>query len=376
MADSSAPAAPIALGDGWLNFLPPLPPSVLPARSRPLPFPFDDRRCRVTNFSRNALWYGLQALDLEAGDELLMPAYHCGSEVAGVVELGVVPRFWGGDERLEPDATELERLLGPRTRGLYLIHHLGLAYDAPRWRRWCNERELLLLEDAAPGWPAFLHGRPLGSWGDLALFSPWKTFGLPNCGVVLSDPPAATPAPDGRLPVGALLKGFLRWPLQRSAFAAGLKARLQDIPVERAAGGEFRLHEPERGVSKASLALLRRLVRSETRTTRARNYDWLAERFGEAVPPPFRRRAEEGCPFGVPVAVTDKPGFLRHLAQRGIAGLDFWSVAHSALPGGAFPESDRMRETIVVLPVHQHLRQRDLDRIASAVVTWPGAGVR
>jgi dTDP-4-amino-4,6-dideoxygalactose transaminase len=344
------------------------------ARPRRLGFPFDDPDARVTNLGRNALWYGLRALGLGEGDEILMPAYHCGSEVGPLVELGIVPRFWQGDARFEPDPAELEPLLGPRTRGLYLIHHLGLAYDAPRWRSWCDERGLLLFEDSAPGWPAALAGRPLGSWGDLALFSPWKTFGLPDCGVVLCEPPAEVPPPRSEVPARDLAKAFMRWPLQRLTVGADRQRRGYEPAPPLPPSIDFGLHHPELGVSKASLALLRRQVGRGASARRAANWDWLLERLGERTPAAFRRPAAEGCPFGFPFEAGDKRGFLAHLAARGIAGLDYWAASHVALPVGAFPEVDRMRREVAVLPVHQHLRRRDLERVANAALAWHGAG--
>jgi hypothetical protein len=339
-----------------------------------LGFPFDDERARVTNLGRNALWYGLRALGLGPGDEILMPAYHCGSEVAPVVELGITPRFWQGDASFEPDPAELEPLLGPRTRGLYLIHHLGLAYDAPRWRQWCDERGLLLFEDSAPGWPAALAGVPLGSWGDLALFSPWKTFGLPDCGVVLCSPPAAVPPTRGEVPARELAKGFMRWPLQHSSLGATLQRRAYRPADPLPPSVEFGLHHPELGASRASLALLRRQVDRGARERRASNWDWLLSRVGERMPAAFRRPAAEGCPFGFPIEAGDKRAFLAHLASHGIAGLDYWAASHTALPVGAFPEVDRMRREVAVLPVHQHLGERDLERLARATLTWEEVG--
>ncbi len=301
-----------------------------------------------------------------------MPAYHCGSEVGPLVELGIVPRFWQGDGSFEPDPAKLESLLGPRTRGLYLIHHMGLAYDAPRWRRWCDERDLLLFEDSAPGWPAALAGKPLGSWGDLALFSPWKTFGLPDCGVVVCAPPAEVPAPRAEVPARELAKAFMRWPLQRSTLGAELQRHGYKPADPLPPSIEFGLHHPELGVSKASLGLLRRQVDRGASERRAANWDWLLERLGERMPIAFRRRADEGCPFGFPFEAGDKRGFLAHLATHGIAGLDYWAASHVALAVGAFPEVDRMRREVAVLPVHQHLRRRDLERVANAALTWHG----
>jgi perosamine synthetase len=356
------------LTDGWLNFLPPVPPSALWQRPRPLPFPFTEERCRTYDYGRHALWHGLRALGLSAGDELLVPAYNCGTEVAAIVALGIVPRFWGGGPELEPAEDEVAGLLGPRTRGLYLIHQLGIGHDAPRWRRWCDERDLLLLEDAAQGWPARFDGRPLGSWGDLALFSPWKSFGLPDCGAVLCDPPAASVPPRGGPPGADLAKAFLRWPLQRVGKLAELKGRRYEYVLDQSA--EPAIGDPDRGAHRSSLALLRRLAGPRASELRARNYEWLRARLGERMPKPLRRPAGEGCPFGFPVGSADKPGLLRHLAARGISGLDFWALPHPAAEDGAFPTVEHLRRSVVVLPVHQELRQGDLDRLAAASLEW------
>lgn len=356
-------------GEGWLNFTPPLPPGALLKRPRPLPFPFDDPRCRAYGLGRDALWHGLRSLGLEAGDEVLMPAYHCGSEVGAALDLGLVPRYWGGTDSLAPDAAELEALIGPATRALYLIHYLGLAQDGPRWRAWCDEHDLLLVEDVAQGWPSAFEGRPLGSWGDISIYSPRKTFGLPDAGALLAKaPPAALPSLRG-VPLVELAKGFLRWPMQHSSFAAGHKQPAVEEEFDPTV--EYAIGDPNRGISAASMAMLRRLVGPDVGPMRARNYDFLAERLGDLVPACFPRESREGCPFGLPIVKGEKRRLLSQLAERGISALDFWSVRHPSLPAGAFPEIDRLRETVVMLPAHHYLRERDLDRIARTVLELP-----
>lgn len=355
---------------GLIDVTPPLPPSALWARPRALPFPFDDPRCRVYDFGRHALWHGLAALGLGEGDELLVPAYHCGSEVGALVDRGIVPRLWAGTDSLEPDEAELERLLGPRTRGLYLIHYLGFAQDLPRWRQWCDARSLLLLEDVAPSWLTTLGGRPLGSWGDLAIFSPWKQVGVPEAGALICDAPPPPLEVKADPPWTTLAKGFARWPAQRSRLAARAMRRRGEPPFDAAV--EYAIHNPERGISAPSMALLRRLARPELAQVRREHYEWLRARIGDRVPNPFNRAPAEECPLYLPIASADKAGLRERLAAAGIRSVDFWSVPHPISPPGAFPEIDRRRETTILLPIHQQLRRRDLDRIATAVAEWRG----
>jgi hypothetical protein len=90
-----------------------------------LPFPLEEPGCRLHEWGRYSLWHGIPAIGLQAGDEVLTPAYHHGCEVETLVTRGLVPRFYEATADLEPDPDELETLIGPRTRALYLIHPLG-----------------------------------------------------------------------------------------------------------------------------------------------------------------------------------------------------------------------------------------------------------
>ena len=101
-----------------------------------LPFPLEEPGCRLYEFARQRLFNGLEVLGLGPGDEVLVPAYNHGSEVEVLSRAGVTCRFFDSSEDLAPDEHVLERLLGPSTRALYLIHHLGFPQAAPRWRRW------------------------------------------------------------------------------------------------------------------------------------------------------------------------------------------------------------------------------------------------
>jgi hypothetical protein len=65
-----------------LDMWPPLP--FKPYLCRPsskLPFPLEEPRCRIFSLARQGLFRGIKALGLKPGDEILVPAYHHGSEI-------------------------------------------------------------------------------------------------------------------------------------------------------------------------------------------------------------------------------------------------------------------------------------------------------
>src|SRR5918998_730690 len=106
-------------GSPLINPAPPPPPNIYPRRpSRKLPFPLNEPNCRIFSLARRGLYTGIKALGLGQGDEVLVPAYHHGSEIEALIRAGIVCRFYDVGRSLEPDEQELESLLGPRVRAL------------------------------------------------------------------------------------------------------------------------------------------------------------------------------------------------------------------------------------------------------------------
>lgn len=350
---------------GLLTVAPPLSPTAfLPGRRGTRPFPLDDPRHRRYALGRHGLFEGLRALGFAAGDEVLVPAWHHGSEVEAIIRAGLVPRFHEATESLDPDPAELETLIGPRVRALHLIHYLGIPQAAPRWRAWCDARGLALVEDAAQAWLSTIGGRPVGSLGDLAIFSLYKTDGFPDGGAAIGPASLAVPRRGGVgiLPaarrVGALLAGRSGWLARRVGPRRGVYDAARDFALGRVAGP-----------SLMTGWALRRAPAAETADRRRRHYRYLLDRLGDLVPAPFGEIPEGASPFAFPVRTDDKPGLLAHLERHAVRATNLWSVAHPSLDVAAFPLAAARRATTVILPVHQHLRDADLDRIVRAVRT-------
>jgi perosamine synthetase len=169
--------------------LAPLPPSVWLRRPADrLPFALSEHGCRLFERARHALYRALTEL-VEPGGEILAPAFHHGSEIEAFQRAGLTCRFYEATSTLEPDEDELESLLTEQTCALHLVHYLGFPQGAARWRRWCDERGLLLVEDAAQAWLSTADGEPVGRKGDVAVWCLYKTFGLPDGAALLARQP-------------------------------------------------------------------------------------------------------------------------------------------------------------------------------------------
>jgi hypothetical protein len=349
-----------------LTVAPPLPWNVYAKRPQvPLPFPFHQGLGRLYARARQGLYEGLLRLSLPRGSQALVPAFHHGSEIEAYVRAGLGLRYYDVGPGIAPDPSELEARVDPAVRVLHVIHYLGLAQDVARWREWCDRRGIHLVEDAAQGWLGAIEGRPLGTWGTLSLFSIYKTVGVPDGGAVVLG--GAMLHPDGRHHMG--IRGVVvrhgAWFAARSTVAASLWKRFRRAQAYLAEK-DFCLGDPDRGATAPLTLLLPRLLASPVAETRARHFRALMSELLAWVPRPFRRDPEGLSPFAFPVFVEDKDRAAAQLMRHGVRAVNLWSVPHPTLVAAEYPRASLLRTGMLLLPLHQELRRRDLDRIVCA----------
>jgi dTDP-4-amino-4,6-dideoxygalactose transaminase len=352
-----------------LSIWPPLPLNVYRGqRPESLPFPLDEPNYRLFARARHGLWHGVRAVGLRPGDVILVPAYHHGSEIEALKGAGLRFRFYEVGDTLEPDEQELSSLLDQGVRALYLIHYFGIPQRVDYWRAWCDGNQLTLIEDAAMALLTSWQGRPVGSFGELAIFCLYKAFGLPDGGALISRVPAPRPRTGGRL--GAISVAFRHGSslAQRGRVVAGVHSFLSRSR-EPVPGSDFDLGDPNSGPSWATRFLIPRLIDGEAARRRRRNYASLLEQLRDYVHPLFETIPPGASPVALPIVVAagEQADLRARLAQFGIRMANFWTEPHPGLPGQGFQRSRSLRADVVGLPVHQELDQEGLDRIVAAV---------
>jgi len=140
-------------------------------------------RAVSTSYGRMAFHYILQALDLPAGSEIVVPAltFWVIPEIARI--LGFRPVFADVDPRTFNVTREsIERVLTPKTSAIVPTHLWGLPCDMDEILEMARRHKLAVVEDCAHALGATYRGRAVGTFGDAALFSlqtlkPLNTYG-------------------------------------------------------------------------------------------------------------------------------------------------------------------------------------------------------
>lgn len=126
----------------------------------------------ITHSCTAALEMAALLLDIQPGDEVIMPSYTFASTANAFVLRGGVPVFVDirGDT-LNLDERLIDAAITPRTRAIAPVHYAGVACEMDTIMNIANRHDLKVVEDAAQGVMASYKGRALGSIGDLGAFS-------------------------------------------------------------------------------------------------------------------------------------------------------------------------------------------------------------
>lgn len=119
-----------------------------------------------------ALRLALLALDIKAGDEVIVPPYTFLATASAVVEANATPIFVDIlPDTLTIDPHEIEKAITPRTRAIIPVHLGGLAADMDAIMAIAARHKLRVIEDAAHAHGAQYKDRKVGSIGHIGSFS-------------------------------------------------------------------------------------------------------------------------------------------------------------------------------------------------------------
>lgn len=119
-----------------------------------------------------ALVHPLAEDRLRPGDEVIVPALSWSTTVWPLVQCGLVPVIVDIDPKtLNIDPNEIERAIGPKTRGVMIVPVYGNPCDMDAIMDICRRRNLVLIEDTCEAMGADYDGKPLGSFGRVGTFS-------------------------------------------------------------------------------------------------------------------------------------------------------------------------------------------------------------
>ena len=140
------------------------------------------RKALLTTSCTHALEMCALLLDIQPGDEVIVPSFTFVSSVNAFVLRGGAPVFADiRPDTLNLDERVLPALINEKTRAIVLVHYAGVACEMDAVMGIAREHNVAIVEDNAHGLFARYKGKTLGTFGELATLSFHETKNF-TCG--------------------------------------------------------------------------------------------------------------------------------------------------------------------------------------------------
>lgn len=129
-------------------------------------------RSLLTTSGSTALEAAALLLDIQPGDEIIMPAWTFPSTANAFVLRGAIPVLVDiRQDTLNLDEQQIESAITARTRAIVVVHYAGLACEMDTITAIARKHGLRVIEDAAHGFLARYRDQYLGTIGGLGILS-------------------------------------------------------------------------------------------------------------------------------------------------------------------------------------------------------------
>jgi dTDP-4-amino-4,6-dideoxygalactose transaminase len=329
------------------------------------------RKALLTTSCTHALEMAALLLDIQEGDEVIVPSFTFVSTANAFALRGARPVF--ADIRrdtLNLDEAALESLIGPRTRAIVPVHYAGVACEMTTILEIAARHGVAVVEDNAHGLFARYQGRYLGSFGCLAAQSFHETKNI-MCGeggaLLVNDPRYAARAEILRQ------KGT-----NRGRFLRGEVDKYTWVDL----GSSFL---PSDILAAFLLAQLEK--REEIQARRRKVWDYYdehlrgwARQYG-VLQPTVPDGCEHSCHmyYLLMPSLAARQNLIDHLRERSILGVFHYQPLHLSEMGARFggvpgqcPVSEWAAARVLRLPFYNDLSEADQAYVVDAVCEFTG----
>lgn len=320
----------------------------------------------LTHSCTSALDMAALLLDLESGDEVILPSYTFVSTANAFVLRGAVPVFVDiREDTLNLDERLIEQAITTRTRAIVPVHYAGVSCEMDSIVEIARRHGLKVVEDAAQGIMASYKDRALGSLGDLGSFSFHETKNIISGegGSLLVNDPELTLRAEIMREKGTDRSRFFRGEVDKYTW--------QDI------GSSFLPNE-------ITAAFLWAQLEHAEQITAGRLANW--NRYHEMLAP-LEQRGVLRRPIVPPdckhnghiyyvllQTAKDRPRVLDRLKHHGIGAVFHYVPLHSSAAGrrlgraqGDLPQTDSLSERLVRLPMWFGLSDVQQQRVCDTI---------
>ncbi|MCA1899419.1 MAG: dTDP-4-amino-4,6-dideoxygalactose transaminase [Chloroflexi bacterium] len=327
------------------------------------------RKALLTTSCTHALEMCALLLEIQPGDEVIIPDFTFVSTVNAFVLRGAKPVFVDiHPDTLNLDETKLEAAVTPRTKAVVPVHYAGVGCEMEVIVEITKRRQIALVEDNAHGLFGQYRGKYLGTFGALATqsFHETKNFSCGEGGALLINDPALAERAEIIREKGTNRARFFRGQVDKYTWVDIGSSYLPSDLLAAFLYAQFEQREKIQSHRKNVWNMYRAALQ-----------EW-AQKNGVQLPavPPDREQAYHMFYMLLP-NLDLRQKFIMHLRERGIYSVFHYLPLHLSDMGRRFgyrpgdcPVTERVSDQLVRLPLHNELSGADQEMVIDAILDF------
>ncbi len=302
----------------------------------------------------DALTIALKCLNVEFGDEVILPSNTYIATVLAVSACGATPIFAEPDEYYNIDTKLIGKLITPRTKVILSVNLYGQSCDMKSLRAVCDENDLFLVEDCAQSHGSLFEEKPTPYFSDISCYSfyPSKNLGA------FSDAGALVSGDEELIKKAKVIRNY------------GSEKRYHNEMI----GMNSRLSEMQAGLLRVKLSHIDELTAQ--RASLAGRY--LKEINNPLITLPSVRENATDVHHLFVVRTERRDDFVGYMQERDIHILIHYPIpphlsgayAHLGYSTGAFPIAEHYANTVATLPLFNGMTENEQTVVINAANDW------
>ena len=305
------------------------------------------------NSGTDAIFLSMKVLGIGNGDEVITAVNTFIGTAGAIVATGATPVFVDCDEEYILDLNKLEAAITKKTKAIIPVHYAGHPINMPRLVKLARKHKLYIIEDACQGIAAEINGRKVGSFGEAGAFSlhPLKNINVWSDGGIITT---------NSKKLYETLR-FLR--------NHGMKNRDKYVLF----GYNSRLDTMAAAIGLEVVKDLEWVTK--TRIKHAALYDRGLRGLRPQITLPPRRRSVRYVYHLYIIQAQRRDELLKYLKSKGVeAKVHYPTPLHLqecsnklGYKKGQFPVSEAQAKSILTLPAHQYLSERQIRYVIKTI---------
>lgn len=326
----------------------------------------------LTTSCTHALEMAALLLDIQPGDEVIVPDFTFVSTVNAFVLRGAKPVFVDiRPDTLNMDESLLEAAITPRTKAIVPVHYAGVACEMDAILALAGQYHIPVVEDNAHGLFGAYRGRYLGTFGALATqsFHETKNFSCGEGGALLINDRSMMERAEIIREKGTNRARFFRGQIDKYTWVDVGSSYLPSDLLAAFLFGQLEQREKIQNHRKSLWHAYETALR-----------DWAA-RTGIGLPhiPAHCEQAYHMFYLLLP-DLEARQALIKHLRGRGIASVFHYLPLHLSDMGtrygyhaGEYPVTERVSDRLLRLPFHNLLTPVEQEQVITAILDFPNS---